>query len=202
VSVEPGLAQTRLAPDGRCQLLTDEYFARDQWQAIEPWTMIGVVHDGHYFGFCRDYAFRLRIPDAVYEKPEDRGLTTLTLRPKAVYRSTTDRLYMVLDDDEGGGVYEWDAGNTFMTLRWRSSLLDMPAITRFSAFKIVHSHADAIVRHWVDGELIDEALVKSNHPQRLPLVAGQNWQFEIETKGIVESYSLGTSVRGLATLGD
>lgn len=183
-----------ISPAGQCQLLTDDYFARDQWQALEPWTMVGVVHDGHYFGFCRGQAIRLRIPDNVYEKPADIGLTTLTLRPSAVYRSDSDELYLLLAD----GVHQWNAGTTFMTLRWRGALLDMPAITAFAAYKVMHTNGGVTVRHWCDDELVDVEVVDSNQPQRLPLVSGLDWQAEIETSGEVREFHIASSVRDLA----
>jgi hypothetical protein len=186
-----------IMPNGGTRLLTADYYTQDQWRALKPETMVGAVHDGVYYGFTSEIGIRLRLPDSTYAKQDDAMLTTLKFSqgvPTALYRSFNDEFYLQFAD----GVYWWNEGTEFMTLKWHSATFDMPAITSFTAYKVMHNHADVTVRHWVDDELIDIELVQSNRPLRLPISNGLNWQVEIETQGEVNEYHIATSVRDLS----
>jgi hypothetical protein len=192
-----------LAPSGKTTLLTQAYYTQDQWRAIQPETMLGIVHDGHYFGFTDTLSFRLKLPDATYDKVSDADFTTLNFsdtpestykRPMAAYRSDKDELFLVFDD----GVYWWNESDQFMQATWRSSLMNMPAIAAFTAYKAIHDFADLTIEHWVDNERIDTEQVQSNRPYRLPNISGINWIVDIKTKGEVTEYHLATSVRDLS----
>lgn len=188
-----------IAPGGQTRLLTSAYYTQDQWRALQPASMIGVVHDGIYYGFTSEIGIRLRLPDSTYDAQDDGNLTTLNFgtlgRPTALYRSDNDELYIQFAD----GVYWWNEGGSYMTARWRSALHDMPGLTGFSAYKVVHKHADVNVQHWVDNECLDVETVCELRPYRLPLGSmGINWQVDLETTGEICEYHIASSVRDLA----
>lgn len=184
-----------LAPNGAVRLLTADYYTREQWQELEPTTMHGAVHDGHYFAFFKNHAFRLRIPDGVYAQADETALTTLSLRPADAYAGSDDRLYLMFDD----GVYQWNAADDFMTARWMSRISVMAAEVKFTAYKIHCDHADAVVTHIADRTEVVQHTVVNRKPRRLPLCArGLDWQVLIETTGEVTEYHLATSVRDLS----
>jgi hypothetical protein len=104
-------------------IITDEMFSRDQWLALHPTTMIGVVHDGHYYGFTDNETIKLRLPDKVYAANSHTGLTRLSVRAKAAYEGNDGILYYAAAD--GSGVYslETSAGYkkyTYKTIRLRN----------------------------------------------------------------------------------
>ncbi len=185
-----------ITPQGQTKVLTIEHYAQDQWQALEPETMIGVVHDGHYFGFCRDYAFRFRLPDSVYEKQDQDSLTTLTLRPTAVYRSDNDELFLALDD----GIYRWNSGDTFMSWRWKSKRWVMPGQTHMSAYKVVRDCGEVRVQTTIDCRIVKDKITTHNKPYRLP-VGYSGIDYEVELSGAdsdVREYHLGAGIGELA----
>jgi hypothetical protein len=186
-----------ISPNGATKLLTAKFYTQDQWRALRPETMIGAVHDGVYYGFTDEIGFRLHLPDNTYAAAYDTELTTLKFaqgKPTALYRSFTDELYLQFAD----GVYWWNEGADFMILRWHGAVFDLPATTAMTAYKVVHEHADVLVNHWADDELIDTENVRSIRPHRLPIANALNWQVEIETTGEVKEYHLATSVRDLS----
>jgi hypothetical protein len=185
-----------ISPNMQTMLLTRDFFTQGQWREIAPETMIGEVHDGCYYGFTDKIGFRLRIPDQTYDKQGLIDLVTINLgsKPKSLYRSHHDELYLLMVD----GVYWWNEGDEFLTLRWKSSDLDTTAWTAFTAYKIEGDFEPATIRHWCDNELVDTDIAANNRPMRLNTHSGTHWQFEIETTGEVSTYSLGQSVRNLA----
>ena len=186
-----------IAPNGATKLLSSKYFTQDQWRALKPETMIGVVHDGVYFGFTDEIGFRLDLPDNTYHSDSDTELTTIRFsqgKPTALYRSFTDELYIQFAD----GCYWWNEGFTFMTLRWHGAVFDLPGQTTMTAYKLVHDHANVTAKHWVDNELIDTEIAANNQPKRLPSASGLYWQVELQTQGEVYEYHLATSVRDLS----
>jgi hypothetical protein len=177
-------------------LLTQQFYTQAQWRELKPETMIGAVHDGCYYGFTDTIGFRLRIPDQTYDQKSDIDLVTINLgsKPKSLYRSNLDELYLLMAD----GVYWWNEGDEFLTLKWRSSDMDTTAWTAFSAYKVEGDFEPSSIKHWCDNELVDTDIAQNNRPIRINTHSGLHWQFEIVTTGEVSTYSLAPSVRNLA----
>lgn len=186
-----------VSPSGQTRLLTADYYAIDQWRALKPETMIGAVHDGIYYGFTDEIGIRFDLPDSTYKNTNDTVLTTLQFtegKPTAMYRSFQDELYIQFAD----GLYQWNEGSEFMTLKWHGVLRDMPGYTSMTAYKVRHEFADVLTRHWLDDELIDTELVQHSRGHRLPIASGIEWQVEFETKGEILEYHIATSHRDLS----
>jgi len=186
-----------ISPNRQTVLLTQQHFTQGQWREIAPETMVSAVHDGCYYGFTDKIGFRLRIPDQTYDKQSDIDLVTIDLgsKPRALYRSNLDELYLLMSD----GVYWWNEGDSYLKLRWKSSELDNAAWVAFSAFKVQGDFEPSEIRHWCDNELVDTDIAENNKPIRINTHSGLSWQFEIQTTGEVSAYSLSTSVRNLST---
>lgn len=183
-----------LSGTGQAKVITADHYSQRQWRALHPETMFAVIHDGHYFGFFKGETIRFRIPDSVYEDHGDIGLTTLSIRPSAAYRSLSDELYFI----EGGKLYQWNAGSGFKEFEWQSAVYDAPEIVSFAAFKVQVAHDVATVEHWVDQERIDLDAVATPSPTYLPMGRdGLNWQINVKSRGVVSEYSLSTSINDL-----
>lgn len=106
----------------QASLLTGEVFSQDQWLNIHPNTMVGVVHDGHYYGFTDVETIKVRLPDKVY--PQNNAvLTRLSVRAKAAYEDNHGVLYYAAAD--GSGIYSMGTGAgykeyTYQTIRLRN----------------------------------------------------------------------------------
>ncbi len=176
-------------------LITQNHYTPEQWQALHPHTMKGVVYQGHYYGTTKTTTIRFRLPDGVYSKEDNYGLTTLSIKPKAWFKSDTDRLYFTLDD----GTYQWGQGDDKMTMQWRGNLNTLAGITRLSAYKVIADESGNQIKHFVDNHEIQSYTHKQNKPTRLPVGRhGIDWQVEITGKAEVFEYHIAPSIRELA----
>lgn len=181
------------------QVLTQDYFSHDQWRDIHPHTMVGVIHEGYYYGVTDTVTIRFRLPDNIYASKAQARLTTLSLKPIAMDVSNQGRLYMTFDDDERQGTYEWEQGKELLEMEWQSTIQVEPGITRYSAYKVVAEGAGNTITHYVDTMPIQEYQHKQNKPTRLPVgYNGLNWQVNIRGYEEVFEYHLAPSIAELS----
>ena len=180
----------------RARLITSNLFTREQWLGIHPNTMVGVVHDGFYFGATDNYAFRLRVPDEAYEANPRNLLTQLTIRPTALYRSTTDRLFF----SDAEGVWEWAAGAGRKPYLWRGPIETIDARRNLGAGEIAID-GNGEIRILKKGRVIWSRPVAGDTSFRLPTWAnGYDVQVEITGTGETSRAKLASSMSVLATL--
>lgn len=188
----------------QAKVITTDLYSQEQWQALAPWTMIGVVHDGYYFGFTTSHSLRFKVPDSIHENVQIEQLTTLSIRPKAVYRSEQDGLFFATDD----GIYQWNAGLDWKTFKWKGRLNALPGYTAMTAYKVVQDFAENRVKHTAykrhRNELVPEPVVlgdktvSDSRPHRLKAgYASLYFDVEITGKGEVWEYHIATSVAEL-----
>lgn len=177
----------------QAKVITTALYTQDQWQALAPWTMIGVVHDGYYFGFTESHSIRFKVPDSIHQEAQIETLTTLTIRPTAVYRSDQDELFFATAD----GIYQWNNGEDWKRFKWRGKLQNFAGYNAMTAYKLVQDFAETQVKHTAykrhQGELVAEAVilgdktVTDSRPHRLK--AGYaTLQIEVEISGTGEVY--------------
>ena len=195
------------------QVDTHQVMAEDDWSAFLPHTMIGIAHDGRYYGFSASGGFIFDFRDGVYADGDtgNRGdMTTLTLTPVALHRTRDDKLYMAFArrSDMGGAVIaEWDAGDTFMNYRWRSKLDVAPGHINFAAAKVVlegfpwpkQSGAGVRMALVADDRTIFHREVRHSRGFRLPH-GMRHFDFQIEIEGTdeVREIHYATSMHELA----
>lgn len=186
------------------KVITTHLFTQDQWQALAPWTMIGVVHDGYYFGFTKTHSIRFKIPESIYEETQIESLTTLSIRPTAVWRSDQDELYFATQE----GIFQWNKGESWKPFRWVGKLHSTMAYTAFTAYKLVQDFAESRVKHTAykrhRGELVQESVVLGDktvidsRPHRLKRgYATLQFDVEISGTGEVWEYHVATSIAEL-----
>ena len=186
------------------KIITAELYTTDQWQALKPWTMKGVVHNGYYFGVTESGTIRFNVDAGIYANIPAQGLTTLSIRPTAFYRSNQDRLYFC---DENG-TFEWNAGTDFKTLEWQCRLNVVPSYTAFTAYKVVQDFVPSHIIHTAykrhrnemvgDRIILGDKIVNDSRPHRLKggyttLAIDVN----IKTQGEIYEYHLASSVAEL-----
>ncbi|OOF53887.1 hypothetical protein [Rodentibacter genomosp. 2] len=190
----------------QAKVMTTALYTKDQWQALAPWQMIGVVHDGYYFGFTDRISIRFKVPDSIYEDVQIEQLTTLSIKPKAVYRSDQDELFFATDD----GIYQWNAGDNWKTFRWRGRLHNLPQYMAMTAYKVVQDYEPNHVKHIgykrhrsemvQDTVVLGDKTVIDSRPHRLKAgYATLFFDVEITGKGEVWEYHIATSVAELGT---
>jgi len=113
-------------------LLTEGLLTREQWQALNPASMLGVAHDDRYFGFYEKTGgerggFILDARNGGF------GLVFTDIWAQAAYSDPlTDRLLLVM----GNQVWQWEGGSTRRPYRWRSRLFQLPRPTAFACAQV------------------------------------------------------------------
>lgn len=194
----------------QCQRVSQAYWSEDDFAALQPETMIAAVHEGQWFGFTANSGWMLDLTDPVYPG-RALGLIALSLRPTALHRSRTGELYMALPE----GIGRWNAGPTFLPLRYRTRCTVTPGQMNWAAAKVVWDahpfHGDwsdaapaTTFRLWADDRLCFERELRHSNPFRLPHLS-RHLGFEIEVerpespaKGALREIHMASSVADLA----
>jgi len=167
-----------LSGNGVSRVITDSYYGQKEWRRIQPETMVSAIHDGHYYGFCENYAFRFRLPDDIYSKQDATALVTLTLRPIGMYRSENDELFLSfknftdVDGTVYDGTYRWDSAEDKMRWRWRSRLFGLDGKLTMNAYRLLFECPSVTTRFFKRSggclKLVKEKMLNDENLQRLP----------------------------------
>lgn len=204
-----------VAGNGQCQIISEQWFSRKEWQALVPETMIAKAHDDRYFAFVQ--------PDGVGSagfgmildfKGEGFGKVSLREHPTAVFSSeVTDTLYAALDVNKAGTVitpfgdttpqhiWTWDMlppTNTGLPGKppysWRSRIYRMRGREAYEYYCLraaaYHNNVDQFLtlRLYADGAPIFVVNVTSGQAARMPVVDCDEFEFQID--GNVDLYSV------------
>jgi hypothetical protein len=176
--------------NGNASLISERWYTRDEWQALNPASMIIATRDNllHVFHATGSLLFSLL--------PEGSNLAeTDDIVAGTVADPITDSLYMI----QGGAIRAWDAGDTNRTARWRSKPFIMPRLAAFAAGKVDADAYPVTVRAYGDGALLLEFTVNQNRVFRLPaLRPSLKWEMEIETAAAVNMIFIGGSMAEVA----
>ena len=170
--------------DGGFRLLTGDMLTREQWQALNPSTMIASRVLGFYICFYEDGATRKGF---LIDPKNPQGIYFLGTGYHALYRDPiSDRLYVL----DGGNVRRWDAGSA-MTATFKSKLIQTPEPTCMQAWEVIAKGYPVTLKVWADGLLIVDRSITSDDSVR-PNVAKYADQFQVE----VSSTARVIAVRG------
>ncbi len=186
---------------GGVNVISDAVFSRDEWQALNPSSIIGVMWDSRYYGF---YTTTGGTTGGFYLDPQnlDRGVVFLSFAPTARWQDPlTDTLYLML----GAQIKQFDYGPGKLTYTWRSKLHITPPFAATAAQVIAASYSNLIFRYRADKgggsgmELITQHTVTNQKPFRLAggKFKAQRWEIEITGTDIVDQIVIGESVQEL-----
>ena len=180
---------------GGSRMLTDGVMTRDDWQALNPASIIGGMHERRYFGF---YTVGGVQKGFVIDPASPSGLFFLDFGADAIHvDDLQDALYVL----NGTQIKKWDAGSA-LTAAARSKLHRMPK--PMPAFSCAEVRADAYpltFKLYADGVLKHTQAVASGAPFRLPGgYHAQDFQIEISTSKPVQAAVVAHSMQELAGL--
>lgn len=118
---------------GTQDVVTVPLYTRDEWQELNPFTMVGMIYNNMYMGFYTAGGTRKAL---VLSRGDIPPLIELDFPARSVFvdRSTTD-IYAVSEIDNK--VYHLDASQVnFTTFEWLSKKFVMPSPTNFGAIKV------------------------------------------------------------------
>ncbi len=177
-----------LASQGGVQLLTGELFSREDWQALNPASIVAAVHEGVYYFWTPAGCWAL---DFVGKK-----LGTVTgVDATALHRDMlTDHLYAVVGDEVRK---LFSQGRRDAT--WRSGVAQLPAQAPLAWVQVdSHFEAGPVTVRWTgDGALRHTATFHDTTPQRLPPGRWLEHEVEIETASRVTKVMLAGNTQEL-----
>lgn len=161
------------------RILTDGVFDRDQWQALNPSSMVA-VREGRFYlcfhlvaGVWRGFALDPQAPGSIY--PVEVGY------PAAYADPRTASVYVL----DGANVRRWNAG-TPMTASFTSKLVRLPSPMNIGAIEVIGKTWPVPVKLWVDGVLrFDRSLARGEVARPPADFMGDEVQVQASTTGRV-----------------
>lgn len=174
-------------------LLTLGILTREQWQAMAPDTLVGVLYEGTYLGF---YKIGSEWFGFAIDVVEPRGIYFLDKGYPAAYLDKLRDSVFVLD---GANVKKWDADASFMTAKFVSKTFRAERDVNLTALEVVARSWPVTVKIYGDGTLRDTRTITSAKP--VTMKPGGNpareFYFEISTAGAFIGLSAAPTMREL-----
>lgn len=186
---------------GQIRNLTDSVFTREQWQALDPTSIVGVSHNDIYFLFWESGSNRGCY--AIDMKATGSGIVQMAFHASASFVDPIeDKMYLVLDEDnepddpslpipaappvylDGRTIYEFEGNPSVdMTYRWLSKLwlLERPAWFTIAQVR-AEGYLNLLVRFYGDGVQVSEIVVTESTEFTLD-EADEYETFQIEILG-------------------
>jgi len=174
------------------QLITNELFTREQWQAYKPETIHAYQHDNLYYVFYDDTA-------GFILDPINRHFIDLDFYASAGYNDPVgDALYLAV----GGEIVRWNHdATTDLSYTWKSKVFTSPRPVNFSTGQVIADSYPVTIDFYVDGENKNTTTVNNADIFRLPSgFLGRDWEVEISGTSRVEAVYVADSVQSLREL--
>ena len=194
VSMGHGVAWA--SPDGLAyigsggpRLLTAGILDRDEWQKLNPSSIIGCMYEGRYIASYLDGATRKGF---VLDPSNPQGIYFTDIGFTAAYTDDLqDALYVLV----GTSVRKWDAATSSKICGFRSRLFRVPRpISAPSCAQVLADSYPVLLTVYADGQVVFEANVESSEPIRLPGgYHATEFQLEVSTLTPVQSVAIAHS---------
>lgn len=205
-----GIGVVFAGPDGlmvsagatQVENMTAMIFTREQWQALDPTSILGIAHDETYYFFWDNGSQSGGY--ALEPGPNGFGLIEIGMHATALYTDPVeDKLYMVLDAysepteplitipppaesiiADGLHLYIWNGSDELMPYRWRGKLWLLPQGSAFQMAQVKADDFTAVALHlYGDGSEVFGMAVTSAEEFTLPMTDDYK-RAEIELVGI------------------
>jgi hypothetical protein len=178
---------------GIARVISESIWTKDQWQALSPTTMIGVVNEGRYFGFSSAGTIIFPLTASAGKEP----VTTDETCAGAHNDLETDLLYMI----QGANIKSWGTGATNKTITWKSK--KFKAERRLS-FNVVRVRAESytgdtvICKVYGNETLYATVTLRAATARHLPIMRDEvYWEFQVESNHDIYEIVLSSSMRDL-----
>lgn len=175
---------------GGARLLTAGCMTREDWQALNPASIIGAMWEGRYYGFYQPTAGNYR---AFMLDPADAsGLYFMDFGADAVYVDDLQDVMYVL---QGGNVRKWDAGSA-LTVTWRSKEFRLgKPMTSMAVGQVLADTYPVTFKLIADSVQRFSGAVSGPLPFWLPSgYYAERVQMEVSTSGSLQSIAVAHSV--------
>ena len=148
---------------GGPRVVTEGIMTREDWQAINPTSIIGCGFNGKYFGFFTVAGVQQGF---VFDPSSPKGLFFLDSGADAAY---TDDLQDAMYILRGTSVQKWDAGATSMTAVFKTKRFESPKpICAFAVANVLAEGYPVTFKLYADNVLKLTKTVTNQEPFRLP----------------------------------
>ncbi len=162
---------------GGPKMITNGLMTREDWQAIDPASIVGSLYEGAYLGF---YTVAGVTKGFLVDPLQPTGLYFTDIPGQAAFfDALQDQLYVL----DGTSIQKWNAGEA-MTATFRSKVFRTPKPLSFAAAEVVAQDYPVTCKVYADGVLKHTQTVLAANPFRLPSgFLAQAWQLELSTTG-------------------
>lgn len=194
----------RVDASGQVQNLSDK-IGTDQWREMDPGTMRLGLYGGRIMMTSERFSGVYDIDIFGDGTPASNTLSTIDACPTCWINDKAGNLYMLGTE----GIYQWDAGDERLDMRWRSAERNYPGFGYATAARIEHTKPGGRkqtnpettqVSFYADGCKVFERGVNHNEPFRIPRCRAHSYAIEIQGRRSVSSATIAASIRcmGLA----
>ena len=205
VSMGAGVAWA--SEDGLCwygaggpRLLTAGIMLREDWQYINPSSIIACMYEGLYFASYLDTATNTR-KGFVIDPANPQGIYFLSLGYDSMYfDELRDHLYVC----RGTQIEKWDSapdvgeGAGFLYYFVRSKQFKQPFPQSYGAAEVVASAYPVTFKLYADNELVHTQTVTSRNPFRLPAKRAMDFLIQLEGTNPVQGVAIATTMKELS----
>ena len=177
---------------GGAKMLTQGLMTRDDWQALNPSSIVAGMYEGAYLGF---YTVAGVTKGFLIDPINPTGLYPTDIRANALFfDELQDQLYLL----DGTNIKKWDAGAALLA-QFKSKVMRTGRPINVAACQIVADGFPVAFELYADGVLRHTQSVLDGNPFRLPGgYLAEQWQVKVSTSLSVQRVDLATSIGELA----
>lgn len=178
--------------------LTEIFFTRDEWQALDPYSVHCYYYDTRLVFFYNNGTdsggYMIDFND-----PLGQWMIELSVYATHCYVDKfNDKLLMLVGSD----IVEFDGGFNSAAFTWKSRLTLLPRPKSLNVAQVIATdYTDTILKVYANGSLVKTKTVTDDKPFKFnPGGKKRNWEVEIESKGQIEQIAVVESASELAYL--
>lgn len=193
VSVAPGLLD----------VVSNALFTRDEWQAINPSSLIGAIYNNMYLGFYNVGGTRNSF---VLMRGDNPPLSNFDSAARAAFVSPSAGVLYVLSNTDNK-IYSLDtSASTNTVYQWKSKKFLEPKPMSYAGLQVhadydymaAHSGSYVNVKIYADGVTVFDSNLTSNFPVRIAAVKAYVWEIDVYGNVPVRRINIATSMAELA----
>jgi hypothetical protein len=185
-----------LVSQAGAQLLTETIFTREQWQAMNPSSMLAFLWEKQYLCFFGDGTNSVNAFSISFSNPGE-GVRHYTTWASGGFKEVEeDRLYLVINNE----IVAWNAGTATTTTKYTTRPIRMLKPVNFSYCKVEADDFPVTLDIYADGVIRATETVQDNKIFRLRggYVASE-YKVRIRSKHLVSDVTVSQTMREMST---
>lgn len=187
--IYPAINGLMMAGMGNVQLATAGILTQADWQALNPASIHGYLHDAKYVGFWDN-----DLSEGFIYDPQTGDFVLHDIPATAGYHNpATGTLHVV----SNGQIVPWEGGSA-KTFIWKSKVFVMPAPHNFACAQVTAAAYPLTFKLYADGVLKHTQTVSGIQPFRLPGgFRADRYEVEVSGSSVITAVSVADSMQEL-----